>query len=230
MSVRLLSHIFPFSTSGSACCVFVVGFSDDRRLVVLTLVLFVLVIIVVGIAGRHRVAHERPVNNSGERWGVMSGSLGAAVRGAARNTSSNAVRKLLALTKDLRLSALRIGSRSGRGYGYGRDVGVSVGRKPLITGSLTASSSWLVVGRTASIWSRRDCRTGRHRRPGAVILWRPLGLRRGYSGCEKHGCGRQDQGIFGHTRFPSLKHFEETYKTRAPRKIVPSPALCESDA
>jgi hypothetical protein len=39
-------------------------------------------------------------------------------------------------TQDLQLSALGIGSRSGRGYGYGRNVGVTVGRKPLIAGSL----------------------------------------------------------------------------------------------
>jgi len=58
-NVRQVECWFSHLTAWSALFVFV-GFSDDRRLVVLMLVFFiffVLVIIVVGIAGRHRVAH-----------------------------------------------------------------------------------------------------------------------------------------------------------------------------
>ena len=74
------------------------------------------------------------------------------------------------------LSALCVGSGSGRGDGYGRNVGVTSGRKPLIARSLTASSGWWVIRRVPCIRAGRDCRTGRHWRTRAVILRRRLGL------------------------------------------------------
>src|SRR4051794_25942495 len=94
-----------------------------------------------------------------------------------------------------KLSALCVGSGSGRGDGYGRNVGVTIGRKPLVAGSLTTSSGWWVIRRVPRIRAGRDCRTGRHRRTRAVILWRRLGLRRGDPAREQQGGDGQNEGI-----------------------------------
>jgi hypothetical protein len=83
------------------------------------------------------------------------------------------------------LAARCIGSGSGRADGHGRHVGVTISRKPLIAGSLTAGSGWWVIRRVPRIRAGRDCRTGRHRRTRTVILRRRLGLSRGDPGCEK---------------------------------------------
>src|SRR4051812_38512002 len=96
------------------------------------------------------------------------------------------------------LSAPCVGSGSGRSDGYGRNVGVTIGRKPLIAGSLTASSGWWIIRRVSRIWAGRDCRTGRHRRTRGVILRRRLGLSRGGPAREQHGGGGQNEGILSH--------------------------------
>ncbi len=96
------------------------------------------------------------------------------------------------------LSALCVGSRGGRGNRYGRNVGVTRSREPLVTGSLTAGSGSWVIRRVPSIRSRRDCRTGRHRCTGAIILRRCLGLSRRASAREQEGCGRQNESILCH--------------------------------
>src|SRR3954470_21959185 len=97
------------------------------------------------------------------------------------------------------LSALCVGSGSGRGDGYGRNVGVTIGRKPFIAGSMTGGSGWWVIRRVPRVRSRCDCRTGRHRRTRAVILRRCLGLRRGEPTREQQGHGGQKEGIVSHS-------------------------------
>ena len=96
------------------------------------------------------------------------------------------------------LPALCVGSGSGRGNGYGRNVGVTRSREPPVAGSLTAGSGRWVIRRVPSIRSRRDCRTGRHRGTRAVVLRRSLGLSRRASGREQQGCGRQNEDILCH--------------------------------
>src|SRR4051812_8581884 len=96
--------------------------------------------------------------------------------------------------KEPLLSALCVGGRSGRGDGYGCNVGVTSGRKPFIPGCLTAGSGWWVVRRVPRIWPGRDCRAGRHRRTRAVILRRRLGLSRRDPAREQQGCSGQNEG------------------------------------
>ena len=96
------------------------------------------------------------------------------------------------------LAARCIGSGSGRADGHGRNVGVTICRKPLIAGSLTAGSGWWVIRRVPRIRAGRDCRTGRHWRTRAVILRRRLGLSRRDPAREQQGCGGQSEGILCH--------------------------------